>query len=106
MSFFGFFSKSDVNEGVNEFKNVSGAVLLDVRTRDEYACGHIENSINVPLDALHAVVSKIKNRNTPVFVYCYSGARSGQATTLLKRMGYTDVRNIGGIASYRGKVVR
>ena len=35
MSFFGFFSKSDVNEGVNEFKNVSGAVLLDVRTRDE-----------------------------------------------------------------------
>ena len=41
-----------------------------------------------------------------MFVYCYSGARSGQAVEALKKMGYEDVKNIGGIAAYRGKLER
>jgi len=41
-----------------------------------------------------------------LFVYCYSGARSRQAATMLGQMGYTKVNNIGGISSYRGKVER
>ena len=39
-----------------------------------------------------------------MFVYCHSGAKSGQAVSALRRMGYTNVKNIGGIAAYSGKV--
>lgn len=43
-------------------------------------------------------------KDTPLFVYCYSGGRSRQAADILKGMGYTNVKNLGGIASYTGKV--
>ena len=43
-------------------------------------------------------------KDTPLFVYCHSGARSRQAAALLAQMGYTNAKNIGGIAAYRGKV--
>ena len=39
-----------------------------------------------------------------MFGYCHSGAKSGQAVSALRRMGYTNVKNIGGIAAYSGKV--
>lgn len=46
----------------------------------------------------------VKEYHDPLFVYCHSGARSGQAVRLLARMGYTNIKNIGGIAAYTGKV--
>lgn len=106
MGLFGFFRSPDINSGVEEFKNTEGAVLLDVRTAEEYSKGHIRESINVPLDKITAVENVIKDKNTPLYVHCLSGSRSGSAVSYLKRMGYTNVKNIGGIYSYRGKVVK
>ena len=106
MGFFDFLRQSDVNQGVNDYKNSTGAVLLDVRTPEEYSEGHISESKNVPLQALDNVRSVVENKDTELFVYCYSGARSRQAATMLGQMGYTKVNNIGGISSYRGKVER
>ena len=51
-------------------------------------------------------LEEIPAKDTPLFLYCRSGARSGQATSLLQRMGYTRVTNIGGIMNYHGKVER
>ena len=48
----------------------------------------------------------VDNKGTPIFVHCLSGARSRQATAILQQMGYTNVKNIGGISSYAGKVER
>ena len=48
----------------------------------------------------------IDNKATPIFVHCLSGARSRQAAAILKQMGYTNVKNIGGISAYAGKVER
>lgn len=106
MGFFDFLRQPDVNQGVNDYKNSTGAVLLDVRTPEEYSEGHIPESKNVPLQALDNVRSVVENKDTELFVYCYSGARSRQAAAVLKQMGYTKVNNIGGISSYRGKVER
>ena len=96
----------DINSGVRSFLSTEGSVLLDVRTREEYSEGHIEGSKNIPLQSIEQVESTIKDKSTPLFVHCRSGARSAQATSILKRMGYTNVEDIGGILSYRGKVVR
>ena len=45
----------------------------------------------------------VPDQSTPLYVHCYSGARSGRAVTALRRMGYSHVTNIGGIRDYRGK---
>lgn len=104
MRFLDLFKRPDIDQGVEEYKTVSGAVLLDVRTPDEYREGHIPGSQNIPLQAVEKAKSAIEDAATPLYVYCYSGARSSQATAMLKRMGYTNVKNIGGIAGYTGKV--
>ena len=104
MGFFDFLRLPDVNQGVNDYKNTAGAVLLDVRTPEEYNEGHIPESKNVPLQTLDKVKTVVENKDTELFVYCYSGARSRWAVAALGQMGYTKVNNIGGISSYRGKV--
>ncbi len=106
MSFFDFFKQPDVNQGIKEFQRTSGAVLLDVRTPEEYRSGHIPGSKNIPLQTIDRVGSVAENKDTALYVYCHSGARSRQAAGVLKQMGYTNVNNIGGIAAYTGKVER
>ena len=104
MGIFDFFKQPDINQGVQEYKNAAGAVLLDVRTPQEYREGHIPGSQNVPLQQLDKVEEVTENKDTVLYVYCHSGARSRQAVSLLNHMGYTNVHNIGGIAAYSGKV--
>ena len=106
MSFFNFFKQLDINKGLKEYAETEKAVLLDVRTPQEYREGHIPESINVPLQTIDKVTSIAENKDTVLYVYCYSGARSRQATVMLQHMGYTNVQNIGGIAAYHGKVER
>ena len=52
MGFFDLFKQNDINQGVKDYHNIPGAVLLDVRTPQEYREGHIPGSINIPLQQL------------------------------------------------------
>ena len=106
MGFFDFFKQPDIHQGVEQYNATPGAVLLDVRTPQEYAQGHIPGSKNIPLQTLHDAEGAIQDKGTPLYVYCQSGARSSQAASLLRQMGYTNVTTIGGIAAWRGKVER
>ena len=106
MGFFDFFKQPDIDQGVKQYQTTPGAVLLDVRTPQEYRSGHIPGSKNVPLQTIDKVASVAENKDTVLYVYCQSGARSRQATNVLRGMGYTKVNNIGGIAAYSGKVTR
>ena len=104
MSFFDFFRQPDINRGVEDWRNTPGAILLDVRTPQEYREGRIPGSQNIPLQTIDKVGAVAENKDTLLYVYCHSGARSRQATVMLQHMGYTNVQNIGGIAAYQGKV--
>ena len=106
MGFFDFLKQPDINKGVADFRNTEGAILVDVRTPQEYRDGHISGSKNVPLQTIDKISSVADNKNIPLFVYCYSGGRSRQAAAMLQHMGYTNVQNIGGITAYSGKVER
>ena len=106
MGFFDFLKGPDINQGIQEYSAAPTAVLLDVRTPQEYQEGHIPGSVNVPLQDLGGSGDLPAGRATPLFIYCHSGARGRQAAELLVRMGYTSVKNIGGIAAYTGKVER
>lgn len=104
MKFFDSFRQVDINQGVKEYQSTPGAVLVDVRTPEEYRQGHIPESKNIPLQMIDKGVFIAENKNTALFVYCKSGSRSRQAVNILSEMGYTNVHNIGGITAYLGKV--
>lgn len=104
MGFFDLFRQPDINQGVEEYRAVPQAILLDVRTPEEYGGGHVPGSRNLPLQQIEKITSIAEKKETPLFVYCQSGARSRQAVSLLQRMGYENLNNIGGMAAYRGKV--
>lgn len=99
MSIFSFMKiQTDINEGIDLFRAAPGAVLLDVRSKEEYTQGHIPGSVNLPLNRLAGI--KLE-KDTPLFVYCLSGARSARACAWLKKNGYS-AENIGTLTAYRG----
>lgn len=106
MHLFDFLKSPDINQGIKEYHATPGAVLLDVRTPQEYKEGHISGSKNVPLQTIGNLTSIADDQQIPLYVYCHSGARSRQAVSMLQRMGYTNVKNIGGITAWTGKVER
>jgi phage shock protein E len=75
----------------------AGAVIVDVRTPDEFRGGAYRGARNIPLDGLSGRLSEIP-KNKPVIVYCASGMRSAAAARKLKQAGYSDVTNAGGLS--------
>lgn len=81
-----------------------GAVILDVRSKGEYAGGHIKGSINISVDTLHNNIGKLKDKTKPVITCCASGMRSASAKSILKSHGFTNVYNGGGWSSLQAKL--
>jgi rhodanese-related sulfurtransferase len=65
----------------------SGAVLIDVRTPEEFAAGHARGSRNIPLQRIDSAVGELKKLGKPVVLVCASGNRSGRATAFLRQQG-------------------
>lgn len=82
---------------------LSGAQIIDVRTKGEYQGGHIIGSLNIPLQSLQTNISKIK-KDKPVITCCASGMRSATAKSILKSVGFTEVYNGGGWMSLQNKI--
>ena len=82
-------------------------VIVDVRTKGEYATGHIPKAINIPNESIDKTPpAELKDKNQLIFVYCRSGARSMQAAQKLANMGYTNIVEMGGIKDWHGDVVK
>ena len=78
--------------------------ILDVRTPEEYAQGHIKDSKLVPLQEIAQKVGSLGKKDQKMYVYCRSGARSAQAIAFLRQQGFTDVHNMsGGIMAWLHK---
>ena len=87
----------DINRGIREYQAAEGAVLLDVRSREEYDRKHIEHSLSLPMGELDRADQVIPGPDTPVYLYAYGGEQSAKAASVLRKMGYQNVHNIGGI---------
>ena len=73
----------------------STAVIIDVRTPNEFRSGHVEGAINLPIDDLtESSIDKIVRKDQPVVLYCKSGGRSKTAANRLRNWGYQDVYNL------------
>jgi len=96
---FGFGPSVNYAELVKE-----GAIILDVRSKGEFASGHIKGSINISVDTLKSNLDKLKNKNSPIITCCASGMRSASAKSILLANGYTKVYNGGGWSSLNNKL--
>lgn len=74
--------------------------LLDVRTPEEFANGHLEGAVNISVQELLTRLSEIP-RDRPIVLYCRSGNRSNQAALMLQSAGFTDVYDLGGIIAWQ-----
>lgn len=81
-----------------------GGIIVDVRTKAEYAGGHIKGSKNIPLQNLNANPNISKNKDKPVITCCATGMRSASAKSLLRSKGYTNVYNGGSWSSLNNKI--
>lgn len=72
-------------------------LIIDVRTPQEFADGHVPGALNIPVSQLPDIAKAIPSKEAPVIVYCASGNRSGRAMSALKGQGYTGVVNGGGV---------
>jgi rhodanese-related sulfurtransferase len=96
---FGLGTKTDYSELIKQ-----GAIILDVRNKNEFSEGHIKNSINIPVDQLSNSLSKLKDKNKCIICCCASGMRSGTAKRILESKGYKAVFNGGGWNSLQNKL--
>lgn len=77
-----------------------GGRLVDVRTAEEYAAGHIEGALNFPLANLSNHLAELEPKDRWVVVYCRSGGRSAQAAALLTREGFSRVFDLGPMSNW------
>ena len=78
----------------------SGAKLVDVRTAGEFARGHLDGAVNIPVGELAARLASLGPKDKPIIVYCASGTRSAMAQRTLRGSGYESVRNLGPMSNW------
>jgi len=86
-----------IDEFEKKYSETPTAQLVDVRTSGEYGGGHLPKAQNIDYKSAD-FVTKIQtlDKSKPVFLYCLSGGRSGEAMTILKQNGFNEVYNMGG----------
>lgn len=85
-------------------------VVLDVRTQEEFAAGHIPGAVLLPVDLIEAkseeVAKVLPDKDAEILVYCRSGKRAHRASQALTDMGYTNIEHIGGIMDWPYEIVK
>ena len=81
------------------------AVLLDVRSAEEFGSGHLRGAVNIPHDRIAERIAEVAaDKSTPIILYCRSGRRADTALNALKAAGYENVSNYGGLEDARARL--
>jgi phage shock protein E len=81
-----------------------GALIIDVRSTQEFSSGHISKSVNISVDKISSQLHQLKDKNRTIITCCASGMRSGKAKSILLSKGYKEVYNGGGWSSLNNKI--
>ena len=87
----------DITAEEFRIKIMQGAVIIDVRSRQEYREGHLEGAINIPeFEARNRIPKELLNKNQLILIYCQYGGRSRNVCRMMRKMGYNNVYNLYG----------
>ena len=83
----------------------NNAMIIDVRSGEEFASGYIDGAINIPVDRISSINNYV-DKDTVIVLYCASGMRSSLAAKTLVELGYTNVYNLdGGLINWGGELI-
>ena len=101
------YTKLSASEARDMMEILDDFVLLDVRTFEEFAQGHIEGAILIPENVLRENAEyEISDKDAIILVYCRSGRRSALAARTLVDLGYTNVYDFGGIDDWPYEIIK
>ncbi|HOO80388.1 MAG TPA: rhodanese-like domain-containing protein [Lachnospiraceae bacterium] len=101
----GDYRRMTMQEAAEYMKREEGYLLLDVRTTEEYANGHIPGAICIPNETISTIqLKELPDLEQTILVYCRSGNRSRQAADKLVAIGYQNIIEIGGIQDWEGAI--
>lgn len=96
-----------MSEAIDIMNTESNYIILDVRTLDEYEQGHIPGAIVVPNESIgDKNIQELPDKNQLILVYCRSGNRSKQAAAKLVKLGYSNIKEFGGIINWPLEIVK
>ena len=100
------YSQITMEEARQRLSIECGFIILDVRTPEEFAAGHIPGALNIPNETIGTdEIPQLPEKEQRIYVYCRSGNRSKQAAGKLAALGYTNVVEFGGINDWPGETV-
>ena len=95
-----------MQEAVEMMEKEENYIILDVRTHEEFAAGHIPGAIVIPNETIDTEeIPQLPDKDQLIMVYCRSGNRSKQASDKLVKLGYTNIVEFGGIIDWPGETV-
>ena len=95
-----------MQEAVEMMEEEENSIILDVRTHEEFAAGHIPGAIVIPNETIGTEeIPQLPDKDQRIMVYCRSGNRSKQASEKLVKLGYTNIVEFGGIIDWPGDTV-
>ncbi len=104
---FGKSNRLAQDEAKKQLDSGENIVLIDVRDKNEFAQGHIEGAINIPMSIVSdEIENAVPNKDQKIFVNCLSGGRSKASCSLIEAKGYTNVHDIGGVSSWKFGLVK
>lgn len=119
LSLFGFLTACSGNENKGTYEQITQQqakkimdtkqhyIIIDARTQEEFAQGHIRNAILIPeYEIADRAEKELPHKNALILVYCRSGRRSKIAAEELSKLGYTNVKEFGGIIDWPYEVVK
>lgn len=109
MGYYDELPELNINDKLEDMKYVNNSVIVDVRTPGEFREGHVPGAINIRAELCGRsgqsyVEGMLPDKTAHIYMYCYSGARSGIASAYLRQMGYAQAENIGGFKDYIGPI--
>ena len=95
-----------MQEAIERMEKEENHIILDVRTQEEFAAGHIPGAIVIPNETIGTdEIAQLPDKDQLIMVYCRSGNRSKQASEKLVKLGYTNIVEFGGIIDWPGETV-
>lgn len=94
-------------EEAKEIIDQDSDIIIDVRSEEEYQTGHIEGAVCIPNEVISDQIERLlSDKEQEILVYCRSGRRSSQAVDKLLDLGYTNVKDFGGIIDWPYKITK
>lgn len=101
----GSYRQVSPQEAISLMETETNYVILDVRTAEEFAEGHIPNALNLPNESISSAPTELlADKDQLILVYCRSGNRSKQASAKLASLGYTNIVEFGGVIQWPGEL--